>query len=71
MRSRCSAYGLDGSRGSFSEQVLKLAKDLFDWVQVWRIIGRKKRLAPAKRMSWPTTLFLWLPRLTKTPTLPG
>lgn len=38
----CGADGVDGSRGSFAEQVLELCKDLFDRVQVGRVFWQKE-----------------------------
>jgi len=38
----CGADRVDGSRGSFAEQVLELGKDLFDRVQVGRVFWQEE-----------------------------
>lgn len=38
----CRADRINGSRGGLSEQVLKLGKDLFDGVQVWRVFWQEE-----------------------------
>jgi len=40
----CGADRIDGSRGSLSEQVLELGKDLFDRVQVGRVFWQEEEL---------------------------
>jgi len=39
----CGADRLDGSRGSFAEQVLELGKDLFDRVQIGRVFWQEEQ----------------------------
>jgi len=39
----CGADCVDGSRGSFAEQVLELGKDLFDRVQVGRVFWQEEQ----------------------------
>lgn len=39
----CGADGVDGWRGSFADQVLKLGKDLFDGVHVWRVFWQEEK----------------------------
>jgi len=43
----CGPDGLDGSRGGFAQQVLEFGEDLFDGVQVWRILRQKEQLSTA------------------------
>jgi len=38
----CGADRVDGSRGSFAEQMLELGKDLLDRVQVGRVFGQEE-----------------------------
>lgn len=49
---------IDGSRGSFAEQVLELGKYLFDLVQVGRIFWREKQLSADRTNEQANCLLL-------------
>jgi hypothetical protein len=40
----CGADRVDGSRGSFAQQVLELGKNLFDRIQVGRVFWQEEEL---------------------------
>src|SRR3979490_1120365 len=51
---------------SLRNRGLSLAKTCSMEFRSGEYLGRKNSLAPAERMSWRTTLPLWLPRLSMT-----
>ncbi|MGY4473638.1 hypothetical protein ACVILL_001052 [Bradyrhizobium sp. USDA 3364] len=66
----CGADRVDGSRGSFAEQVLELGKDLFDRVQVGRVFWQEEEFG-ADRTDELAALLLWLPRLSQDDDIAG
>ena len=67
-----SANSLDGSGGSFSQEVLELGKDLLDGVQVGRVFRQEEELGSGGADELArTTLPLWLPRLSMMTMSPG
>jgi hypothetical protein len=40
----CGRDGLNGAGRTFAQQMLKLGKDLLDWVQVRRVFGQQEKL---------------------------
>ena len=57
-----------GARLGLAQEVFKLAKTCSIGFRSGEYLGRKKRFAPAERMSARTALPLWLPRLSMTTT---
>ena len=49
----CGADALDGARGGFTQQVLEFREDLFDGVQVWRVLRQEEQFGPGRADELP------------------
>lgn len=52
----CIANGFDGSLCRFSQPVLELGEELFDWVEIWRVFGQKEELRTGFANGAPNSL---------------